>query len=555
MAEKIEVGIVIKGTDKVATDLTKVDKASKELGGNLDMATGALDKMSGGAVGAFKGIGKGIKTGIMGLKSFKVALASTGIGLLVVAVGSLVAYFTKTQKGAELLEIATAAIGVVFSKITDLASTLGEKIFGVFTNPKEAVTSLWGTIKSYFIDKFHAVIESVGLLGSAFKKLFAGDFSGALSDATKGATGLVMELTPMGVAIETVMYVAEKGGPIIKDLASDISEAANAAGDLATRAIQLRKDQRDLSKTFAEGRAQIKEYNLVAEDTTRTLEDRLEAAQKAIDIEKELMNERQRLAQEAVDIQKGEMALSKNTEADKQKLVELEVALINIRTESAEMQTTLGNKLNTINAQAAAVKAAQMQTFLDGLKAMGKAEEEANTKRLKGLKVIADAEKAAALAVRTARLGIVASGFEALKSMAKTEAGQKKLAIAQILVNQGIAMSQAIRTAVAAAASMPQPAGMFAVPGFIAGMIGMVLSTFGQIKGIMNQAGAAGSEVGMGGGGGGGGVGGGMQLGLTPDIEGVTQQLAQAPVKAYVVQSQLADENAMAAEIATRATL
>ena len=552
MAEKIEVGVTIKGTEKVSSDLSKIDNKSKGLGESVNMASGALDKMTGGALTAFQGIVGGVKKAIIGIKGFRSVVISTGIGALVVAVGSLVAYFTQTQRGAEKLEIAMAGVKIIFAKLTDVASTLGEKILWVFTEPEQAIKDLWGTIKTYFIDKFNEVVKSVGLLGSAFVKLFNRDFSGALADATEGAKGLFMELTPLGVAIETVGAIVENVTPLIGEFVNEVNEAVDAATKLSNRSIQLRKDQRDLALGFAEGRAQIKEYNLVAEDVTQTLEDRLVAAQKAIDIEKALMTERQRLAQEEVDIQKANMALTENTEADQQKLVDLEVALINIRTESAEMQTTLGNKLNIINAQATAEKATQMKTFLDGLETMGKAEEEATLLRLKNLKVVADAEKATALAVRAARLGIVAAGFDALKSMAKTEEGQKRLAISQILVNQAIAMSEAIRSA-QQSATATGPLAVFTAPGFTASMIAMVLGSFASIKGVMNQAGASSGSVGTSSG---GGSSAGMQLGLTPNLEGVTQvQEAIPPVKAFVVQSQLADESALVAQLKAMASL
>ncbi|MGI9555733.1 MAG: hypothetical protein ACR2M9_02650, partial [Cyanophyceae cyanobacterium] len=447
---------------------------------------------------------------------------------------------------------AMAGLRIAFAKITDVASSFGEKIVSVFNDPKEAVIGLWDTIKTYFVDKFNEVIKSVGLLGSAFVKLFKGDFSGALTDATQGAKGLFMELTPLGVAIETVGAIVENVTPVLGELVEEINEAVSAATKLSNRSIQLRKDQRSLALAFAEGRAQIKEYNLIAEDTNQTLEDRLEAAQKAIDIEKGLMAERQRIAQEEVDIQKEKMALSENVEADQQKLVDLEVALINIRTESAEMQTTLNNKLNIIRQQTAAEKAAEMKTFLDGLNEMAKAEEVAKLQRLKDLKIIKDAEEATAKAVRAARLGVVAAGFDALKSMAKTEEGQKRLAISQILVNQAIAMSEAIRGAQIAAAATG-PAAPVMSPLLTAQMLAIVLGGFASIKGVMNQAGASSGAVGTSSA---GGSSMGVQLGLTPNIEGVTQiQEPVAPVKAFVVQSELADESALVAQLKAMASL
>jgi len=525
MAERIDVGITIKGTEKVSSDLTKVDSKAKGLGESVNMASGALDKMTGGALTAFQGIVGGVKKAIIGIKGFRSVVISTGIGALVVAVGSLVAYFTQTQKGAEKLEIAMAGLKIVFAKITDVASSFGEKILFVFTEPQQAIKDFYAVLKTWFIDKVKEVIKSVGLLGSAFVKLFNRDFSGALADATQGAKGLFMELTPLGVAIETVGAIVENVVPVLGELVEEINEAVDAATKLQNRSIQLRKDQRSLALAFAEGRAQIKEYNLIAEDTNQTLEDRLEAAQKAIDIEKGLMAERQRIAQEEVDIQKAKMALSENVEADQQKLVDLEVALINIRTESAEMQTTLNNKLNIIRQQTAAEKDAEMKTFLDGLNEMGKAEEAATLKRLKELKVIKDAEEATAQAVRAARLGVVAAGFDALNAMAKTEEGQKRLAISQILVNQGVAMSEAIAGATTSGTATG-PGAFVATPLFIAQALGIVLGSFASIKGIMNQAGASSGSVGSGGSVGGGGS---TQLALTPTLESFEQGALELP--------------------------
>ena len=486
MAEVIEVGLKITGSDQAAKDVQKVDNATENLNTGIILATDSLDRMSGGAVSAFGKVLNGVKASIIGIKGFKAALASTGIGLLVIAVGSLSAYFTQTERGAQKLEVAMAGLRIAFAKITE------------------------------------------------------------------GATGLFMELTPLGVAIETVGAIVENVTPALKDFVSEVNDAVDAATKLADRSIKLREDQRSLSLAFAEGRAQIKEYNLIAEDTTKGLEERLEAAQKAIDIEKSLMAERQRLAEEEVAIQKQNMALSESTEEDKQKLVDLEVALINIRTESAEMQTTLNNKLNIIESQAAAEKQARMDTFFEGLEAISKKEEKLNEKRLKHAKEVRDFEVAAANAVRDARLSVVAAGLTALSTLMKTEKAQKKLAIAQVLVNQGVAISEAIRGAQQAAAATG-PAAPIVSPLLTAQMIGIVLGGFAQIKGIMNQAGAA--TACSGGGGGGGVTAPDFQLGLTPNFEELSQTTAIPPVEAFVVQSKLANENAMVAQIKMGASL
>ncbi len=65
-------------------------------------------------------------------KTIKLGIASTGIGLLVLAVGALVTYFTKTKKGAEMLSVAFKAVGATISVLTDRISKIGGAIVKVF---------------------------------------------------------------------------------------------------------------------------------------------------------------------------------------------------------------------------------------------------------------------------------------------------------------------------------------------------------------------------------------------------------------------------------------
>lgn len=73
------------------------------------------------------------------LKLLKVALVSTGIGALVVALGSLVSWFTKTQKGIETANKIMGAFGATLNVIIDRVSKLGSALVNLFTgNFKQA---------------------------------------------------------------------------------------------------------------------------------------------------------------------------------------------------------------------------------------------------------------------------------------------------------------------------------------------------------------------------------------------------------------------------------
>lgn len=67
------------------------------------------------------------------LKLLKIAIIGTGIGALLVALGSLVSWFTKTQKGVEAANKIMGALGATINVIIDRASKLGSALVNAFT--------------------------------------------------------------------------------------------------------------------------------------------------------------------------------------------------------------------------------------------------------------------------------------------------------------------------------------------------------------------------------------------------------------------------------------
>lgn len=67
------------------------------------------------------------------MKLLKVALISTGIGAIVVALGSLVAWFSKTQKGVEMANKVMGALGATVDVLIDRFSKLGSALVNLFS--------------------------------------------------------------------------------------------------------------------------------------------------------------------------------------------------------------------------------------------------------------------------------------------------------------------------------------------------------------------------------------------------------------------------------------
>lgn len=102
-------------------------------------ALGGLKDYFSGVKGEMVAVSAGTSGLTKVLKLLKVALVSTGIGALVVALGSLVAWFTKTQKGVETANKIMGALGATINVIIDRASKLGSALVNLFTgNFKQA---------------------------------------------------------------------------------------------------------------------------------------------------------------------------------------------------------------------------------------------------------------------------------------------------------------------------------------------------------------------------------------------------------------------------------
>lgn len=167
------------------------------------------------------------------LRLIKTAIAATGIGALILVLGSLVAMFTKTQKGVELFGKAMASVGA-------------------------------------FVD---VLIDRLSVFGDAVVKIFQGDFVGAANAAKQAVSGIGDELQR-----ET-------------KLAWELKAALN----------ELEKQEVMLNMKISAGRAIIEEQKRIADDTTKSLNERIAAAKKAYDLEMSL-------SREAVEIGKKKLA-------------------------------------------------------------------------------------------------------------------------------------------------------------------------------------------------------------------------------------------------------
>ena len=530
---------------KIKTDVKDASKGTKELASNTAEAkteTGLLSM----AMGKFKmAMAAAGKTAKLLFGSIKAGIMSTGIGALVLAVVSLLSYFKKTQRGAEMLERAMAGFGAVVDVITDLFSKAGEMMVGAFKNPKQAIADLWAAIKKNLVNRVEGLIDSFKALGKVIKGVFSLDWDEVTEGAKEYGTALIQVGT--GMDVEQQKNFA-KG---IREVAKEMNNEADAAMRLKGILQKIRREEMEFTKVQAKTRQDVAKARLLAMDETKSEEERLKAINQVMKKEMQMTAGLISLQKKKVAAKAAELALGESMIEDEEELAGLEVELINLQTQSFTTQKRLMTEVEALTLQMAAKKKAEA----DAIAAIEKEKQQKIEEELKKTEEIADklrkkelakSKKAAADKVALEKLveqekqNAIGMGFEAAAALAgEHEEASKGIAVAKTVYNT----QQAIMNAMA---TVPYPWNI--VQAVATGVMGAV-----AVKKILS------TSSGSGGGGGGGGsisapsgtpsttvASGAFTLG-----EGITPE----PARAYVVSDDITASQDKLANIRRRATI
>jgi len=368
-----------KGAVKSVDNLNKEIESTTESTEQFEGVIGQLDKMTGGLASGFTGLGKGLKKVTGSFKTMRGAIIATGLGALVLAVGALASAFTSSEEGQNKFNKMMLVIGSVVTVFTDKLADLGMLLINVFTNPIESLKSFGTSIKTFVMDKFDAVMKSVGLLGSAISKLFSGDFSGAFEDAKDGVIGLNNELNPAVILINGVIAGTKKLTQASKDLAKQISDNARSAAAIADKRAQADKLERDLILENAEAikkRAEL--LNKAIDKEKFSLQERIDFLKEAGTVEDEIVNKQLTAAKLRLAAQVAENKLGKSTKEDLKKEIQLKANIIALESARLLKAREVSAQIIGLNTEAKAAEEAAtnekiaqekaVQDFKDGLR-------------------------------------------------------------------------------------------------------------------------------------------------------------------------------------------
>lgn len=288
---------------------------------------------------------------VTSLKILRGAVISTGIGALVVALGSLIAYFTSTQEGIDKVNKVLTPLKVLFQTLWGVVQNVGKALVEAFTHPKQLLLDLGKFMQEQIINRATAIIDAFKGLGNILTGNFKEGFKQVGDAALQAATGVkdvVGKVKEAGKAVSDTIGEAIKRGQRIEEINQKLSAS-----------------EADFIEQTAKLKQEFKEQNMIAEDTTKTFAEREAAARKSIEIQKKinkLATDRNDLEQELLNLK---FASNDTSDADRAELAKKKAELAEQRTAMVEAVTTQNNKVNTIHKAAADEQAKQRKEASD----------------------------------------------------------------------------------------------------------------------------------------------------------------------------------------------
>ena len=353
-----------KSIDNVTDSTKKLDKANSNasksnnslsastaktgvaMGGVATASTTAAGGLTalGGSVGAAAGGMAALKTKlqavIISLKSVKVAMMATGIGLVIVLLASLKAAFTGSEEGQNKFAKIMGVIGAVTGNLVDILADLGEKIIGVFENPKQAIKDFADMIKKNITNRFDGLLELVPALGTALGQLFSGEFSAAAETAGNAIAKVTLGVDDFSGKIKAAADAT-------KDFIDQNIKEGNAAAKVADQRAKADKIERGLLVRRAKAEREIAELRLKAKDLNNvSAEERQAALMKVLEINDGLAESEVAIATLRSDAQTAENTFARSTKENLLEEERLKAAVIAVETKRIDQKRQIQRELS-----------------------------------------------------------------------------------------------------------------------------------------------------------------------------------------------------------------
>lgn len=282
--------------DKTADSINEIADTTKDIGKSAEDSQ--------------KGI-KGLGTGFKGLG---VAIKAAGIGILLQAMGILKELFDNNQKTVDFFNTTFNTLQVAFSDFTKWISGSGGSgivnfFKSIFEDPKQALLDFADAFKRNIQERFESYLDTLGYLASAVKKVFSGDFAGAMKDVKNAGKESLDVLTGVNNSFDKGKELITKGAKAISEYVVETVKQGAAMTET--------NKQAEIAEVLMQGL--IEKYDLQAEklrqvrdDERFTIEERIKANNELKGVLEEQENAMLANAQRILDSKARQLSLDKD---------------------------------------------------------------------------------------------------------------------------------------------------------------------------------------------------------------------------------------------------
>lgn len=351
MDQKITVELNLK-TGASNKDVDKLNKSLKKVKDTTDEISKDTDSIAEIGENAKKSE-KGIKSMSKGLFSIGNLFKASGVFFIAQKVmEGLQEAFMSNAQVVDTFAIASKTINKILSDfvslIIDNTGPVVDFFKAAFDDPLQSVKDLGTAIKDNVMERFRSAIDAIGFFGTAIKKVFEGDWDGAIESAKMGGKELVDTVTGVDGSFDKMATVVEDTTGKLVKYTSEVYKNAKAS-------VALNK-QAEIAEALNAGL--IEKYDIQAEslrqlrdDETLGVEARIKANNElavVLENQAEEMTKNAKLAKDAAQLNFDMLPNQENRIA----LIKAENELAAINATVIGFQAEQKTNLNALNKEA-----------------------------------------------------------------------------------------------------------------------------------------------------------------------------------------------------------
>lgn len=342
--KNIVIGADLSGLERKLDELIDALKASQK---QADKTAEAVNDIADSAEDIGKSAQeskKGVKALSTGFKGLGMAMKAAGIGLVIEALNILKELFDNNQQVVDFFNTSFNTLQVAFSDFTKWISGSGGSgivnfFKSIFEDPKQALLDFADAFKRNIQERFESYLDTLGFIASAVKKVFSGDFKGALEDVKNAGKESLDVLTGVNNSFDKGKEFVTKATKAVAEYVTETVKQGQAMTELNKKA--------ELADALSQGL--IEKYDLQAEKLRQVRDDERLGMDERIKANEELGEVLRKQEEEMLKL--AEIRLAKASQ-------DLALAEDNIEFQKAHIEAT--NELAAVQAQVAGFRSEQL---------------------------------------------------------------------------------------------------------------------------------------------------------------------------------------------------